>query len=130
MNSFFSTHPRSSRARFTIQPLALAAIVGLFGAAGSFAVSAQSTAGTVFGKAPAGDSVSAHSTTNGMQREVQVGADGRYTLRALPTGVYNVTLIENGHAVVQHPNVTVLVGRGSKVDFDCAQGQCADAATK
>jgi hypothetical protein len=120
MNSFFSITPRAPRRRF----VALAAIVGLCAAAGSFAVNAQSTAGHVFGKAPAGDTVAAHSTTSAVQREVQVDAKGRYSIKALPAGVYDVTLMENGHALVKHPKVPVLVGRGIKVDFDCAQGQC------
>jgi len=125
MNMSFSIKPRGG---FSLSHLALVAIIAVGGVAGSTAANAQSTAGTVFGKAPAGDSVSAKSTTNGTQREVQVDADGRYAIRALPVGVYNVVLVENGHAVVQHSNVPVAVGRGIKVDFDCTQVQCGEAA--
>jgi len=108
--------------------LALAVVAGACALAVAAPTFAQSTAGSVFGRAPAGDEVSAHSTTNGTQRTVHVGADGRYTLRALPTGVYDVTLEENGHAIAKHRKVPVIVGRGSKVDFDCAQGDCAKPA--
>lgn len=104
--------------------LALAAAAGACALLVSAPTFAQSTAGTVFGNAPAGSEVSAHSTTNGTQRTVHVGEDGRYALRALPTGVYDVTLEENGHPVAKHPKVPVIVGRGSKVDFDCAQDGC------
>lgn len=122
MNKIFTVRPL---ARIS-QRLALAAVVAA--AAMSTPAFAQSTAGTVFGIAPAGAEVSAHSTTNGTQRTVHVGADGRYALKALPTGVYDVTLEENGHAVIKHPKVPVIVGRGIKVDFDCPQGDCSKAA--
>ncbi|HEU4670073.1 MAG TPA: carboxypeptidase-like regulatory domain-containing protein [Dyella sp.] len=94
----------------------------------STAAFAQSTSGSVFGHAPAGDVVVARSTTRGTQRTVHVEADGRYALRALPTGVYNVTLEENGKAVILHPKVPVAAGRGSRVDFDCARGGCGESA--
>jgi carboxypeptidase family protein len=126
MNTNFSVN--SSPRRHGLG-LALAAVIGMCGVAGSGAVQAQATAGLVFGKAPAGDSVRALSTTTGIQREVHVGADGRYALRALPVGVYTVTLQENGKPVRQHLNVPVIVGRGIKVDFDCTQ-DCADTASK
>ncbi|NMW24024.1 carboxypeptidase regulatory-like domain-containing protein [Rhodanobacter denitrificans] len=108
----------------------MAAVIGLCGAAGSASVYAQATAGNVFGKAPAGDTITAQSTTSGVQRQVQADAKGRYSISQLPVGVYTVTLEEDGRPVVKHVNVPVVVGRGIKVDFDCAQGQCAELASK
>lgn len=105
-------------------------VVAALGLVASTAAFGQSTTGSVFGHAPAGDVVAAHSTTNGNQRKVHVEADGRYALRSLPAGVYNVTLEENGKAVLTHLKVPVVVGRGSKVDFDCTQGHCAKAADR
>jgi len=61
---------------------------------------------------------------------VHVQADGRYSLRSLPTGVYNVTLEHDGNALVMHKNVTVAVGRGVNVDFDCGQDDCAKADSR
>jgi hypothetical protein len=127
MNKILAINPSSRRQGWN---LVLAAVIGVCAAAGSTQVNAQSTAGMVFGKAPAGDTISAHSTTNGTQRAVRVRADGRYAIRELPVGVYTVTLEENGQPVLKHPNVPVGAGRGSKVDFDCAQGQCAEVASK
>lgn len=124
MNTNSSVNSSSRR-----RSLVLAVIVGMCGIAASGAVLAQATAGTVFGKAPTGDSVSAMSTTSGFQREVHVGSDGRYALRALPVGVYTVTLTENGKPVLKHPNVPVPAGGGIKVDFDCSQN-CANTASK
>lgn len=115
MNRIFSVNPSSRRHGWN---LVLATVIGVCAAAGSATVHAQSTAGMVFGKAPMGDTVSAHSTTTGTQRSVHVSSSGHYTLKGLPVGVYTVTLEENGKAVVKHPNVPVGAGRGSKVDFD------------
>jgi hypothetical protein len=128
-NSLSSNRPRHRRG-FSIRSLAVAAVIGACGAAGSAGVYAQATAGTVFGQAPAGDTISAQSTTSGFQRRVQADAKGRYSIGPLPVGIYTVTLEENGRPVVKHVNVPVVVGRGIKVDFDCAQGQCAEPASK
>lgn len=122
MKTMFSINPRATRGGFSVAHLALAAIIAVGGLAGSAVAHAQSTAGKVFGNAPAGSSVLAKSTTNGTQREVQVDEKGRYTIRELPVGVYTVTLSENGQPVAKHMNVPVVVGRGIKVDFD---GQAA-----
>lgn len=127
MNRTLSINPSSRRQGWNLM---LAALIGACAMAGSAAVNAQSTVGVVFGNAPVGYSVSARSTTTGTQREVHVDSRGRYAIRALPVGVYTVTLEENGHGVVRHPNVPVIVGRGIKVDFDCAQGKCAEASSK
>jgi hypothetical protein len=128
MNDFSSSSPRRFHQRFSFRGLAVAAVIGACGMVGSAAVQAQATAGHIFGKAPAGDTVRAKSTTTGLQRHVEVDAKGRYTLSALPVGVYTVTLEENGKPVVKHLNVGVIVNRGIKVDFDCTQGQCGQLA--
>jgi hypothetical protein len=128
MNHFNSPSPRHFHQRFSFRGLAVAAVIGVCGMVGSVAVQAQATAGHIFGKAPAGDTVRAKSTTTGLQRHVEVDAKGRYSISALPVGVYTVTLEENGKPVVKHLNVGVIVNRGIKVDFDCTQGQCGQAA--
>jgi hypothetical protein len=128
-NSPSNNRPQHRRG-FSMRSLAMAAVIGMCGAAGSAAVYAQATAGNVFGKAPAGDTISAQSTTTGLQRQVQADAKGRYSIGPLPVGIYTVTLEENGRPVVKHVNVPVIVGRGMKVDFDCDQGQCAQLASK
>ncbi len=128
MNDFSSPSPRRFHQRFSFRGLAVAAVIGACGMVGSAPVQAQATAGHILGKAPAGDTVRAKSTTTGLQRHVEVDAKGRYTLSALPVGVYTVTLEENGKPVVKHLNVGVIVNRGIKVDFDCTQGQCGQLA--
>jgi hypothetical protein len=127
MKSIFSNHSSSHRHG---RSLLLAFVAGVFAMTGAFTVSAQSTTGKVFGKAPMGYAVSAHSTTTGTQRQVKVDSSGRYSIRELPVGTYTVTLKESDHAVMKHLNVPVVVGRGSEVDFNCAPGQCAETASK
>jgi hypothetical protein len=128
-NALSSKHPQR-RHTFLIRNLAIAAVIGVFGVAGSAVVHAQSTAGHVFGIAPAGDSIHAYNNATGAQRRVHADADGRYIINSLPVGVYTVTLEENGQPVVKHLNVGIRVGGGIKVDFDCAKGQCAQLASK
>jgi hypothetical protein len=118
MKNLHSLETGSIRRSWPLRPFVMAATFAIFGMAGSAVVHAQATAGEVFGNAPAGSTILAKSTTGGTQREVHVGENGRYAIRALPIGIYTVTLSENGQAVAKHLNVPVVVGRGSKVDFD------------
>jgi hypothetical protein len=126
MNS--STHIERSRPvrrnGFSAWSLAMAVVIG----AGSIAVNAQSTAGHVFGAAPAGQTITAKSTTSGLSRHVKADDKGRYILSALPVGTYTVTLEKDGRAVEQQQNVKLVVGRGIKVDFTCPQSGCAQSA--
>ena len=116
----------------SLRNLAITAVIGVCGAAGSAAANAQTTItdGEVFGRAPAGDSIAALSTTTGFQRQVAVNAKGRYTIGPLPVDIYTVMLEEDGHPVVEHLNVPVEADSGIRVDFDCSQGQCAQLANK
>jgi hypothetical protein len=113
------------RPGFSAWSLALAGIIAIGGMAGSAAVNAQATAGTVFGNAPAGQTVNAKSVTNGLSRHVTVDVKGRYIIGSLPVGTYTVTLEKDGTPVLRHNDVPVTVGRGVKVDFPCPQDQCA-----
>ena len=54
--------------------------------------SAQVSTAAVSGQVAAGDKVSVHGIDNGINREAQVGDDGRYQLRRLPVGTYDVTV--------------------------------------
>ena len=125
MNSIFSKHPVARRLG---RSLMLAGIAGVFALAGVSTASAQSTTGSVFGKAPAGYAVSVRSATTGTGRTVHVDDSGRYSARELPNGVYTVTLKDKDQAVAKHPNVEVIVGRGVEVDFDCSKIKCGEIA--
>ena len=121
-----SNHSNHRVARRLGQGLMLAGIAAVFAVAGIATASAQATTGSIFGKAPAGYTVSARSTTTGAGRTVHVDASGRYSAPELPVGVYKVTLKNDGKALVEHPSVNVIVGRGVQVDFDCSKLKCGE----
>ena len=99
--------------------LAFAGVIGLLAVAGISTAGAQETSGSIFGKAPAGDSVTVRSDMTGAGRTVTVDSTGRYFAHALPMGPYTVTLKQNGQAIAKHLKVPVNVGRGVEVDFKC-----------
>ena len=59
---------------------------------------AQSTTGSIFGQAKAGETVVVKGTS-GVTRQVTVGTDGRYNISTLPVGSYTVTLQRDGQVV-------------------------------
>lgn len=130
MNASFSIHPGALR-RSLIRNVAMMAMVGACAAAvGATAMADEQTTGRVFGSAPAGATVVISSADFGIQRTVPVDQAGRYSVNWLPIGVYTVTAMENGNALVEHPGVPILVDRGSRVDFACVQGRCSEMAQR
>ena len=125
MNSISSFRPASRRLG---RGLMLAGAAAVFALAGISTASAQATTGTVFGKAPAGYSITVRSTSNGSGRTVTVDSMGRYYAPSLGLGTYKVTLKQNGQAIAEHPDVPVTVGRGVEVDFDCSKINCGEVA--
>jgi len=111
--------------------LALAGVIGACAVTGISTASAQATAGKVFGKAPAGYSITVHSDATGIGRTVKVDAAGRYSAAQLQPGRYTVTLKQGDQAVAKQLNVPVTVNRGIEVDFKCGEIKCDEAvATK
>jgi hypothetical protein len=125
MNNILS--PRSVSRRIA-RSLALAGVIGAFAVAGMSTASAQATAGTVFGKAPAGYSIAVRSDTTGAGRTVTVDPTGRYAAPQLPAGTYTVTLKQSDQDVAKHLNVPVTASRGVEVDFNCGEIKCNEAA--
>ena len=87
----------------------------------------QSTTGRIAGQAP----VAANETvliegSNGIVREVNVDARGRYSAEALPLATYKVSLKANGAVVDSRDNITLRVGAATDVSF--ASGASADAS--
>lgn len=108
---------------------ACVAIAGLCAVACATAVQANETTGRVFGTAPAGATVQVASPAFAIQRNIQANAAGRYSVGWLPIGAYEVTMVDNGgQPQIKHASVPVSVDRGSRVDFACPDGQCADVA--
>ncbi len=86
---------------------ALTAALGMCFAGG---VHAQSTTGTIFGKAEPGQTITILSDT-GLTRTITTDATGKFSATALPAGRYKVTSGSDAR------DVTVLVASGVQVDF-------------
>lgn len=97
--------------------------LGLCATMGSTAAFAQSTAGSLYGWAPAGQTISIQSS-DGFHRQVTANDKGHYSVNVVPAGVYSVTLEKDGQPLVMHKNVNVIVGRGQEVDFVCRGAKC------
>ncbi|WP_425477448.1 TonB-dependent receptor [Dyella solisilvae] len=80
---------------------------------------AQSTTGTIFGQAQAGQTVSVTGST-GISRSATVDNAGRYRISNLPLGTYSVTLQKDGAAVDTRNNVSITVNAGTEVSFASA----------
>ena len=121
-------HPKR-REGYSALSLAIAIVLGVYGAVGFTTAHAQETSGQIFGSAPAGETVTANSTT-GAHRHGKANAKGRYTIGPVPAGIYTVALEKDGKAVETRSNIPVTVGRGAEIDFACANDQCAESASK
>jgi outer membrane receptor for ferrienterochelin and colicin len=108
---------RSRKAAVFSRPLLHVAVVAAL-ALPSSALFAQATTGTVYGQAPAaaGETIRIQNAT-GQTREVDVDANGRYTLPQVQNGKYKVSLLRNGAVIDSRDNVTVTVGSGTDVSF-------------
>ncbi len=112
-------------AMFSIRSKAMVIALGICGAVASTVAFAQATAGSLYGWAPAGQSITVQSK-DGFHRQVTANGTGRYSINVVPGGVYSVTLEKDGQPVAIHQNVNVLVGRGQEVDFVCRGTKCPE----
>ena len=66
-------------------------------AALSATVNAQSSSGNITGDAAVGDTITITGTDTGFRRELKIEKDGKYQVRRVPTGDYQVVRIrKNG----------------------------------
>ncbi|MFC4763411.1 TonB-dependent receptor [Dyella koreensis] len=107
---------RNTSAVYRLRHAALAVAVSL--SLGSGAVLAQSTAGDISGTAAyaAGETVVIKSLDSGLSRSVAPAADGKFRVSSLPSGRYEVQLVQNGKAV-STSNVTVVAGQTAQVNL-------------
>jgi len=89
---------------------------------------AQSTTGSIFGQAQAGETVLVKSTS-GITRQVVVDSTGHYAVSSLPLGDYTVSLQRDGQVVDSRSNVTLRVGSGTEVSFGGQNAQNLSAVT-
>lgn len=91
--------------------LAMALALGFAGAA-----HAQSTTGSIFGQAEAGQTIIISNDT-GITRQITVDSAGRYRVTNLPLGTYTVTLQKDGATVDTRRNIGLTVNAGTEVSF-------------
>jgi hypothetical protein len=104
--------------------LALVAAAGIAVAMLPAAARAQETGGSIFGWAPAGQTVTVKGVTSGARRHAKVKDSGQYSIGRLPLGIYTVTLEKDGAPVETRSNISLKVGRGAEVDFACPDDHC------
>ncbi|WDS36643.1 TonB-dependent receptor [Pseudoxanthomonas sp.] len=104
----------------TIKRTVLAAMLGLCLSQAPNAF-AQATSGDIAGTASyvSGAQVQISSQDSGLRRVVALGADGKFRIPALPTGRYDISLVENGSTVATQ-QVSVIAGQTSQVNLAAA----------
>lgn len=78
---------------------------------------AQSTSGSVAGRATAGDQITVINTATGLTRTVMASADGSYRLSQLPIGDYNLQVSRAGQGVGEAVSVNVGLGGTTTVNL-------------
>ena len=110
---------RSTSAGSRLRHAALAVAVSL--SLGTGAAVAQSTSGDIAGTATyaAGETVVIKNLDSGLSRSVAVPADGKFRIPALPSGRYEVQLVQDGKAIGT-TSVTVVAGQTAQVNLATA----------
>jgi hypothetical protein len=78
---------------------------------------AQSTSGSLFGQATAGETVVIDNSATGFHREITVDGDGSYRVPALAPGKYKVTLRRADGTTTVRDGVSVNAGAGTPLNF-------------
>lgn len=80
-----------------------------------FAAIAQSSSGNISGEAATGDTVTITGVETGFKRELKIDKDGKYQVRRVPTGNYQVIRAHNDGSIVSTQNVVVRPGGTARV---------------
>ena len=105
--------PMHSTLKITIASIVLAV-------ATPTAVNAQSSSGNISGEAIVGDTVTITGVDTGFKRELKIEKDGKYQIRRVPTGEYQVVrahkdgTVEPAQSVVVRPGGTARVMESGK----------------
>ncbi len=89
-------------------------------AAFSSSVDAQSSSGNITGEAKVGDTVTITGVDTGFRRELKIDKDGKYQVRRVPTGDYQVVRVHKDgtldpvQSIVVRPGGTVRVMESGK----------------
>ena len=87
----------------------------LLAASMPIAVHAQSSGGNIAGEASSGDTVTITGVDTGFKRELKIEKDGKYQIRRVPTGDYQVVRVRKDGTVDPVQSVTVRVGSTARV---------------
>ena len=83
-------------------------------------VAAQSSSGNITGEAKVGDTVTITGVDTGFRRELKIDKDGKYQVRRVPTGDYQVVRVHQDgtmdpvQSIVVRPGGTARVMEGGK----------------
>jgi hypothetical protein len=79
------------------------------------AVHAQSSGGNITGEASSGDTVTITGVDTGFKRELKIEKDGKYQIRRVPTGEYQVVRVHKDGTIDPVQSITVRVGSTARV---------------
>ena len=99
--------------------LGVSALVFALSLAGTAMAQSNST-GNITGDAKAGDTVLIFNPDTGMKREIEMRKDGRYRVRSLPTGNYQVTIKHADGTVGETHGASLRVGTTAFIAADPA----------
>lgn len=97
----------------------------------SMGTMAQSTTGSVFGRAAPGadTTVVIKNVNTGQALSTNVDSAGRYRFSSLPAGTYTVTLRQGGADVATRDNISVNIAGGTEVSFAGGDVTALDAVS-
>jgi hypothetical protein len=92
-----------------LKSILLAAAIGIAGVA-----SAQSTDGNIAGTATAGQTIIVRGD-NGVEREIKIEEDGKFSIRHLPVGTYQVIRLDAEGNALESRTAAVSVGKTTRI---------------
>ena len=79
------------------------------------AVHAQSSGGNITGEPSSRDTVTVTGTDTGFNRQLKIEKDGKYQIRRVPTGDYQVVRVRKDGTIDPAQSITVRVGSTTRV---------------
>jgi hypothetical protein len=104
------------------------ALAALLASSVAAPVAAQSSSGNIVGDAAVGETIIVTGIDTGFRRELKIDKDGKFQIRRVPTGDYQVVRMRKDGTLAPVQSVTVRVGSTARV-MDPAKAGDAAAAT-
>lgn len=79
-----------------------------------FAATAQSSSGNITGDATTGDTVMVTGVDTGFKRELKIDKDGKYQIRRVPTGMYQIVVVHKDGTIDPAQSVMVRPGGSAR----------------